>query len=88
MVFSKTFLVFSAEQTDNVHKTVCFAFIVLYIPFDVESYEELIDLYFKTDFNKIGKFKDKNGKKKKAVLSFPHFMSDTIRGNLANRLWK
>ena len=52
------------------------------------SYEELIDLYFKTDFNKIGKFKDENGKKRKVVLSFPHFMSDTIRGNLANRLWK
>lgn len=56
--------------------------------FDAESYEELIDLYFKTDFNKIGKFKDENGKKRKVVLSFPHFMSDTIRGNLANRLWK
>ena len=56
--------------------------------FDVESYEELIDLYFKTDFNKIGKFKDENGNKKKVVLSFSHFMSDTIRGNLANRLWK
>ena len=56
--------------------------------FDAESYEELIDLYFNTDFNKIGKFKDKNGKKKKVVLSFPHFMSDAIRGNLANRLWK
>lgn len=56
--------------------------------FDAESYEELIDLYFNTDFNKIGKFKDENGRKKKVVLSFPHFMSDTIRGNLANRLWK
>lgn len=56
--------------------------------FDFDSYEQLIDKYFSTDFNKIGKFKDKNGKKKKVVLSFPHFMSDTIRGNLANRLWK
>lgn len=56
--------------------------------FSLEEYAELIDLYFKTDFNKIGKFKDENGRKKKVVLSFPHFMSDTIRGNLANRLWK
>lgn len=56
--------------------------------FDFESYKELIDKYFSTDFNRIGKFKDENGKKKKVVLSFPHFMSDTIRGNLANRLWK
>lgn len=56
--------------------------------FSLEEYEELIDLYFKTDFNKIGKFKDENGNKKKVILSFPHFMSDTIRGNLANRLWK
>lgn len=56
--------------------------------FDVDSYEQLIDKYFSTDFNKIGKFKDENGKKKKVILSFPHFMSDTIRGNLANRLWK
>lgn len=50
--------------------------------FDVESYEELIDLYFKTDFNKRGNYDGD------IVLSFPHFMSDTIRGNLANRLWK
>lgn len=50
--------------------------------FDVESYEELIDLYFKTDFNKRGNYDGE------IVLSFPHFMSDTIRGNLANRLWK
>lgn len=56
--------------------------------FSLEEYAELIDLYFKTDFNKIGKFKDENGNKKKVVLSFPHFMSDTIRGNLANRIWK
>lgn len=56
--------------------------------FSLEEYAELIDLYFKTDFNKIGKFKDENGRKKKVILSFPHFMSDTIRGNLANRLWK
>lgn len=56
--------------------------------FSLEEYAELIDLYFKTDFNKIVKFKDENGRKKKVVLSFPHFMSDTIRGNLANRLWK
>lgn len=50
--------------------------------FDMESYEELIDLYFKTDFNKRGNYEGD------IVLSFPHFMSDTIRGNLANRLWK
>lgn len=50
--------------------------------FDIESYEELIDLYFKTDFNKRGNYDGD------IVLSFPHFMSDTIRGNLANRLWK
>lgn len=50
--------------------------------FDIESYEELIDLYFKTDFNKRGNYEGD------IVLSFPHFMSDTIRGNLANRLWK
>lgn len=56
--------------------------------FSLEEYSELINLYFKTDFNKIGKFKDENGRKKKVILSFPHFMSDTIRGNLANRLWK
>lgn len=55
--------------------------------FDFESYKELIDKYFSTDFNRIGKFRDENGKKKKVVLSFSHFMSDTIRGNLANRLW-
>lgn len=56
--------------------------------FSLEEYAELIDLYFKTDFNKIGKFKDENGRKKKVILSFPHFMSDAIRGNLANRIWK
>lgn len=56
--------------------------------FSLKEYEELINLYFKTDFNKIRKFKDENGNKKKVILSFPHFMSDTIRGNLANRLWK
>lgn len=50
--------------------------------FDIESYEELIDLYFKTDFNKRGNYDGE------ITLSFPHFMSDTIRGNLANRLWK
>lgn len=50
--------------------------------FDVESYEELMDLYFKTDFNRRGNYGGD------IVLSFPHFMSDTIRGNLANRLWK
>lgn len=55
--------------------------------FDFESYKELIDKYFSTDFNRIGKFRDENGKKKKVVLSFSHFMSDAIRGNLANRLW-
>lgn len=50
--------------------------------FDIESYEELIDLYFNTDFNKRGNYDGE------IVLSFPHFMSNTIRGNLANRLWK
>lgn len=50
--------------------------------FSFEEYAELIDLYFKTDFNKRGNYDGE------IVLSFPHFMSDTIRGNLANRLWK
>ena len=50
--------------------------------FGLDEYKELIDLYFKTDFNKRGNYDGK------IVLSFPHFMSDTIRGNLANRLWK
>lgn len=50
--------------------------------FSLEEYAELIDLYFKTDFNKRGNYGGE------VILSFPHFMSDTIRGNLANRLWK
>lgn len=50
--------------------------------FSLEEYEELIDLYFKTNFNRRGNYD------KEIKLSFPHFMSDTIRGNLANRLWK
>lgn len=50
--------------------------------FSIEEYAELIDLYFKTDFNKRGNYDCE------ITLSFPHFMSDTIRGNLANRLWK
>lgn len=50
--------------------------------FSLEEYAELIDLYFKTDFNKRGNYDGE------ITLSFPHFMSDAIRGNLANRLWK
>lgn len=49
--------------------------------FEAEKYEELMEKYFSTNFNQQGKYEGE------ITLSFPHFMSDTIRGHLANRCW-
>lgn len=49
--------------------------------FEIEKYEELMEKYFSTNFNQQGKYDGE------ITLSFPHFMSDTIRGHLANRCW-
>lgn len=49
--------------------------------FEAEKYEELMDKYFSTNFNQQGNYDGR------ITLSFSHFMSDTIRGHLANRCW-